>query len=51
MEIRPVGSSPMHATGRMDMTQAIGDFRDYAKAPENIKLFIKYDINCLWAYS
>jgi len=31
-EIRLVGASPMHATGRADMTRVIGAFRDYANA-------------------
>jgi hypothetical protein len=40
----------VHATGRTGMTQVIGAFCDYANVPKNIKRFIKYDINCLWAY-
>jgi len=37
MEVLPVGAALIHADGRTDTAKVIGAFRDFAKAPKDVR--------------
>jgi len=42
MKIRPVGAELLHADGRTDITKLIGAFSNFAIAPRNDTMYIRY---------